>query len=101
MQFVNKIQPVNVILQRTKNYQNFLQKLRPEDSFQALLCLQRIKHDLYSIMKSLKQATYIRCNSKTIKICPNQHADLFRFLFKEDSLKIKKDLELVSSPHFT
>ena len=41
------------------------------------------------------------CNSKTIKICPNHHADLLRFLFKEDSLKIKKVLKLISSPHFT
>ena len=35
------------------------------------------------------------CNSKTIKICPNQHADLLRFLFTEDSLKIEKGVELV------
>ena len=30
---------------------------------------------------------------KAIKICPNQHADLLRILFK-------KGLELVSRPHF-
>ena len=38
-------------------------------------------------MKLLKQATYLYwiCNSKTIKICPDQHADLLRFLSKEDS----------------
>ena len=41
------------------------------------------------------------CNSKAIKICPNQHADLHRILFTEDSLKIKKGLELVSRPHFS
>ena len=40
------------------------------------------------------------CNGKTIKICPNQFADFLRFLFTEDSLKIKKGLELVSRPHF-
>ena len=40
------------------------------------------------------------CNSKAIKICPNQHADLFGILFTKDSLKIKKGLELVSRPHF-
>ena len=35
----------------------------------------------------LKQATYIKMsNSKTIKICSNQHAALLRFLFTEDSL---------------
>ena len=41
------------------------------------------------------------CYSKAIEICPNPHADLLRFLFKEDSLKIKKVLELVSRPHFS
>ena len=40
------------------------------------------------------------CNSKAIEINPNQHADLLRFLFTEDSLKIKKGLELVFRPHF-
>ena len=40
------------------------------------------------------------CNSKAIEISPNQRAGLLRFLFTEDSLKIKKDLELVSRPHF-
>ena len=42
---------------------------------------------------------YYICNSKAIEICPNLHADLLRFLFTEDSLKIKKGLKLVSSPH--
>ena len=31
-------------------------------------------------------------NSKAIGISPNQHPDLLRFLFTEDSLKIKKDI---------
>ena len=35
------------------------------------------------------------CNSKAIKISPNQHAGLLTFLFTEDSLKITKGLELV------
>ena len=53
-------------------------------------------------MKFLKQANCIRlCISKTIKICPNQHTDLLRFLFTGDSLKIKKGLELVSRSHFS
>ena len=39
------------------------------------------------------------CNSKNIEICPNQHADLLGILFTEDSLKIKKGLELVSRPN--
>ena len=74
-------------------------KMQPENYFQALLCLLRIKHNFCCKMKFLKQATYI--NSKAIKICPNQHADLDRTLFTEGSLKIKKDLELVSRPHFS
>ena len=41
------------------------------------------------------------CISKTIKIYPNQHADLLRFLFTEDFLKIKKGLELVFRSHFS
>ena len=41
------------------------------------------------------------CNSKAIKICPNEHADLLRILFIEDSLKTKKGLELVSRPQFS
>ena len=38
--------------------------------------------------------------SKAIEISPNQHVGLLRFLFREDSLKIKKGLELVSRPRF-
>ena len=41
-----------------------------------------------------------KSNRKTIKICENQHADLLRFFFTEGSLKMKKDLELVSRPYF-
>ena len=41
------------------------------------------------------------CNSKAVEICPNRHADLLRFLFTEDYLKIKKGLKLVSWPHFS
>ena len=41
-------------------------------------------------MNFLKQATYIRYvyNSKT-KVCPNQHAELIRLLFIEDSKNLK------------
>ena len=39
--------------------------------------------------------------SKALKICPNWHADLHRILFTENSLKIKKGLELVSMPQFS
>ena len=44
---------------------------------------------------------YLICYSKVIEICPNEYADLHRILFTEDSLKTKKDLELISSPHFS
>ena len=45
--------------------------------------------------------SYWICNSKAFEICPNQHADLLRIIFTEDSLKIKKGLGLVSRPHFS
>ena len=45
---------------------------------------------------------YYICNSKTIKIYQNQHADFqHAFLFTEDSLKIRKGLKLVSRPYFS
>ena len=44
---------------------------------------------------------YYIFNSKAIKISPNQHAGLIRFLLTDDSLKIKKVLELVSRPNFS
>ena len=34
-----------------------------------------------------------------MKICQGQHVDFLRFLFTEDSLKIKKDLEIVVPDH--
>ena len=43
---------------------------------------------------------YQICISKAIKICPNHHIDLLRFQLTQDSLKIKKDLEIVSRPCF-
>ena len=41
------------------------------------------------------------CVSKAIKVSPNQHAGLPRFLFTEDSLKITKGLEPVFMPNFS
>ena len=38
---------------------NYKRKKGPENWFQALLRLQRIKHNFYWKMKFLKQATYI------------------------------------------
>ena len=45
---------------RKKNHPKIIQKLRPENQFQAFLYLQRIKHNFYQKMKFLKQATCIR-----------------------------------------
>ena len=53
----------------------------------------------YLYLKFLKQATYIRCNSKATEISSNQYAGLLRFFFTEHYLKIKKGLELVSRSH--
>ena len=36
-----------------------------------------------------------------MKVYRNQHEDLFRFLFTEDSLKIERGLELVARSHFS
>ena len=55
-----EIWPISIILQKKKIYLKILQKLRPENYFQTLLCLQRIKHNLYWKMKFLKQATHIK-----------------------------------------
>ena len=41
------------------------------------------------------------CSNKTIKICTNQYTNFLTFLFTEDSLKIKKCLELLSRPSFS
>ena len=58
--------------------------------------------ELISIGKSnfWNKLLILICNSKAIKICSNQHADLLRSIFREDSLKIKKGLELVFRPYF-
>ena len=44
---VSEIWPVYVTLQKKKFRQKIQQKLGPENYFRALLCLQRIKHNLY------------------------------------------------------
>ena len=67
-----------------------------------LFFLQRIKHSLYWKMKFLSKLLILdMCISKTVNSCPNQHTNLRRFLFTEDSLKIQKSLELVYRPHFS
>ena len=55
-----KFSQFTAILQKKKNYQKIPQKLLPGNYFQAILCLQIIKHNLYWKMKLLRQATYIR-----------------------------------------
>ena len=60
MQSVNEIWSVYVLLQKKKIHQKIVRKLRPENQFQALLCLQRMKHNFYWQTKFLKQASYIR-----------------------------------------
>ena len=60
IQSVNEIWPVYVILQKNKFHQKFLQNLRPENQFQALLCLRRMKCNFYWQVKFLKQATSFR-----------------------------------------
>ena len=45
---------------RKKIYKTIPGKLRPENYFQALLSLQRIKRNLYWKMKLIKQAIYFR-----------------------------------------
>ena len=48
-----------------------------------------------------KQPTYVRyVTAKPFKICPNQYADLLKFLFTWNFLKTKKGVELVSSHIF-
>ena len=52
-------------------------------------------------MKLFNQADYVgRVIAKLMKIHQNQHADFLRFIFTEDSLKIKEDLELFSDHTF-
>ena len=68
----------------------------------CLLCLQRIKHNLYWEMKFLRQTPYIRYVlvklSKFVQIRILTSSDSF---FTEDSLKTEKGLEIVSTPHFS
>ena len=76
----HRIWPVYVILQK-KDYQKILQTFRPENSFQALLCLQRIKHNIYWKMKFLKQSTHMSYAlaelSKFVKISTLTSSDSF------------------------
>lgn len=51
-------------------------------------------------MKILKQADDIGFATPKLSKSQNQQADFLRFLLTEDSLKIKKNLKLVSMPHF-
>ena len=48
-----------------------------------------------------ESSLYWICNRKAFEICSNQHPDLLRIVLTEDSLKLKKGLELVFRPHFS
>ena len=59
------------------------------------------KNDAWLLLANeIFEARYLY-HSKSIKICPNQHAGLHRIFFTEDSLEIKKGLELVSRTPFS
>ena len=52
-------------------------------------------------MKFLKQIGYIGyVMAKLSKYVKKHNGNFFRFLVKEDSTKLKKNMELVSMPHF-
>ena len=51
-------------------------------------------------MKLLNQNTYIRYVLAELSKFVQISTDILRFLFTEDSLKIKKGLEQVSGPYF-
>ena len=65
----------------------------------AKIAAWKLVPDPFAIFKA--SSLHEICNSRAIKIYPNQLADLVRFLFTEVSLKINKGLELVSRSHFS
>ena len=87
--------PVYVIFHKN----NFIKKIHKNCSLKTSPALLE---NSTSIGKRNFVAIYLYwiCNSRLIDISPNQHAGLLRFFFTEDSLKIKKSVELVSRPHF-
>ena len=89
---------------KRKNFiKRFYKDCGLKTSSRPFLCLQRIKHNFYWKMKFLKQATYIGYViaklSQSVQI--SKLTDLLRIVFTEDSLKIKKSMELVSRSHFS
>ena len=52
-------------------------------------------------MKLLTQATYIRYESAKLSKFTQVSSQTSLYFFTDDSLKIKKGLELVSRPHFS
>ena len=71
--------------------------------FQSIYFVSGPYFSFFCVCKELSKNSgggYV-CTSKTIKNRPNQLPDPLRFLFSEDSLKIKKGLELVSRPYFS
>ena len=80
---------------KEKKLSKISQKLRPETKFQALLHLLRIKHNLYSKMKHLKQATYIRYVLANLSKLGKISTQISSDFFLQNSLKIERGLELV------
>ena len=82
-----------------KNYEKFHKKCDVKTSSRPFFVSKNLAQPL--LENETFKASYLNwtCISKTIKISPNWHTGLLRFFFTEDSLKIKKNLELVSRPH--
>ena len=84
-----------------KSIIKFYKNCNLETSSRPFSVCKKIKNNLYWKMTFSKQPTYVRyVTAKPFKICPNQHADLLKFLFTWDFLKNKKGVELVSSHIF-
>ena len=65
----------------------------------TFMFIKNQKYNLYWENKFLRQVNYIGYVSKTINYVKFNYVKFFRFLFKEDSLKTKKELGLVYMPH--
>ena len=88
---------------RKKFIKKLYQNCGLKTSSRPICVCKEIKHNYYYKMRFLKQTAYngYVIAKLSIEICSNQHADLLRTVFTEDSLKIKKGLELVSRPYFS
>ena len=84
-----------------KKIEKFCKKCDLKTSSRSF-CVYRVKAQVLTEIENFETTwSYWTCNSKAMEIFQNQHADFLSFLYIEDSLKIKKDLELDSRPHFS